>query len=355
MSLFAHMSGRRSIVFIAVGLTAFVLYLWFFVGFQDLIDFLSRLNVYDYSLYYSIAIVAVLGTILFDSMAWHELLKALRVKIGLKRVILYNWIGNFVELVIPCETVCGEVTRIYLSQKDSGNDVGTTAASVVSARIIDTVLTMGGLAIGSLSLVLTHNLPVYMVGSFMLVSAATLIAITAIIFIVMRENASKRIVNGLVRVAKVITKNRASLDSRKKKIEESFQSFSQSFNTFKEQPKLLIKPVLFAGASWFCNVLIYIMVLYALNFRGISLIDATLVYSVAMTVGTVTAGVPVGVVEITMINLYSLVGVPLVVAGAATTLTRVLTFWIQITVGYPVAQWMGIKHLNSGNASEKIQ
>jgi uncharacterized protein (TIRG00374 family) len=66
-------------------------------------------------------------------------------------------------------------------------------------------------------------------------------------------------------------------------------------------------------------------------------------------VETVTAGFPVGAVEVTMINVFSIYGVPLAVAGAATTLSRLLTFWCQVLVGYPLVEWIGAKSLLKEN------
>lgn len=76
------------------------------------------------------------------------------MKIKLAKMVLYNWIGNFVEMVIPCETVCGEVTRIYLIQRDTKSNVGVSSAPVVSARIISTVVYTAGLLGGSIFLAL---------------------------------------------------------------------------------------------------------------------------------------------------------------------------------------------------------
>jgi uncharacterized protein (TIRG00374 family) len=86
-----------------------------------------------------------------------------------------------------------------------------------------------------------------------------------------------------------------------------------------------------------------------LNFTSISVVDLAVVYCVSSTVETLTSGFPVGAVEVTMISLYSALNVPLVIAGAATTLTRLLTFWAQVLVGYPIFQFTGLKQvLKSG-------
>jgi uncharacterized membrane protein YbhN (UPF0104 family) len=79
-----------------------------------------------------------------------------------------------------------------------------------------------------------------------------------------------------------------------------------------------------------------------------------MVYCVSSTVETLTAGFPVGAVEITLISLYSALGVPVVIAGAATTLTRLLTFWCQIIVGYPILQFTELKNVLKGGMSESL-
>ena len=87
---------------------------------------------------------------------------------------------------------------------------------------------------------------------------------------------------------------------------------------------------------------------------SISIVDLAMVYCVSSIVETLTAGFPVGAVEITMISLYSALGIPLVVAGAATTLTRLLTFWFQIIVGYPIFQITGLENLLKVGLSESL-
>ena len=96
------------------------------------------------------------------------------------------------------------------------------------------------------------------------------------------------------------------------------------------------------------------MVFYSLNFTAVSFVELAMVYCIASTVETLTAGFPVGAVEITMISLYSSLGVPIAIAGAATTFTRLLTFWFQIIIGYPIFQLTGLKKALSTGVSEAL-
>ena len=351
MKLLGFLSKHKSSLLMVLGLAAFIAYLAFFVKFDSLIGLLTSLNLEQYSLYYSLAIVSLVLMVFFDSVICYYLLQGLKVKIKLARMVLYNWIGNFVEMVIPCETVCGEVTRIYLIQKDTNSNVGTSAAPVISSRIISTVIYTAGLLVGSIFLSLQGQLPLYLLGTLLVISFGTVGAISVFFYIAIKDGADEKLVNLIMRLLKVITKNPAKLDKRKEKIQTTIFSFTEAFKTYKNNPKLLIKPTIFAIISYIFILLIYMMVFYALNFKSITLPALAVVYFISSTVETLTSGFPVGAVEITMINLYSALNVPLVIAGAATTLSRLLTFWVQVLVGYPLLQFTGLKQLVKGGLS----
>src|SRR3990170_371655 len=170
VAMLKTLSKHRSSILMALGLVAFLVYLWVFIKFDSLLSLLSSLNFGQYALYYSIAIAALVLSVFFDSLIWYYLLEGLRVKMKLAKVFLYNWVGNFVEMIIPCETVCGEVTRIYLAQKDTGSKVGISAAPVISSRILSTIVYTGGLFVGSTILIITQKIPLYLLGVLILVS-----------------------------------------------------------------------------------------------------------------------------------------------------------------------------------------
>lgn len=342
---------HKNSIFMALGLVLFIVYLVFFVGIGSLFDLISKLNLQQYSLYYSIAICALFLSVFFDSLIWHSLLQGLKVKIKLRKVVLYNWIGNFVEMVIPCETVCGEVTRIYLARKETNENVGISAAPVITSRMLSTFVYTGGLLVGSLVLVATAKIPPFLFGILLLVSVGTAGVIGSILYLALKEGAVEELVKVFTALLKVITKSREKLEARQESLRVSLYSFSEAFQTYKKRPRLLVKPMIYAVIGWVFTLLVYLMVFYSLNFTAISFLDLAMVYCVSSTVETLTAGFPVGAVEITMISLYAALGVPLVVAGAATTLTRLLTFWFQIIVGYPIFQFTGLKEILKGGLS----
>ncbi len=334
---------RKSVALMIIGLIAFILYLIFFADFAGFLNILSKLNLTQYALFYSLAIFAVVLALFFDSLIWYYLLDALHVKMKFRRVMLYNWIGNFVEMVIPCETVCGEATRIYLAQKEPQNSVGISSATVIGSRMISTFVYTGGLLIGFSALALTHTFPAYLTTIVIFVLIGTAAVMGSIFFLAFKEGAADKFVNLLTQVVKIVIKSPTRLEREKENIQKTLYTFSETFQTYRKKPKLLIKPLIFSILAWLTNLLVYLMVFYSLNFSQINLLDLATIYCIAATVETLTAGFPVGAVEITLINLFSLYGVPLAVAAAATTLTRLITFWCQVLIGYPLINFVGLK------------
>ncbi len=326
-----------------VGLVAFLLYLYFFGDFQGFLTVLSTLDIGNYALFYSLAIFAVVLAVFFDSLIWYYLLDALTVKIRFRRIMLYNWIGNFVEMVIPCETVCGEATRIYLAQKEPQANVGISSATVISSRLLSTVVYTSGLIIGFIALALTHSVPAYLLGVVALITAGTIAVLSMILYVVFNEGAAERIVGFLMKILSVIIKRPAKREQEKENIQKALYSFSEAFRTYRDHPRMLVKPAFFAVVAWFFNLMVYLMIFYSLGFSNINVLDLATVYSVASTVETLTAGFPVGAVEITLIGMFSLYGVPVATAAAATTLSRLLTFWCQVLIGYPLVNFAGLK------------
>ena len=339
-------SVKRTIVFILIGLLAFILYLYFFVGFSDILAVLQKVDPVEYSLYYSLTIAAVLLSLLFYSLTWYELMKALSVKISLRKTFLYCWLGGFVDLIIPAEAVSGEITRVYLVSRDSEGHIGEIIVSVVSHRILYTFLVLSGLIVSSLSLILVYKVSQYVMSLLIIILVVT---VTFFVFLLCLTNRkiTEKITGVSLKIAEFIFKGHLKIDDLRDKAEQILFAFHQGIDILAKHPKSLIKPVIYSFIAWFLNLLTYLMVFYALSFVEIPLNVLTIVYSISITIQTIPIGVPVGLVEIVISSLYTLFGIPVAIAGTATALTRIVTFWFQIIVGYGIAQWMGIKNLIS--------
>ena len=112
VSTLKYFSTRKSFFFMFVGLFVLALYLYFFVGVSQILTVLRGVNPEQYILFYLLAFLCiVLGNFLW-SAGWRASLRTLGVNVSVKNAFLYYWTGYFVDLVVPCENVCGEVTRL---------------------------------------------------------------------------------------------------------------------------------------------------------------------------------------------------------------------------------------------------
>ena len=119
-----HRILLRTIPFIAIGLLIFVLYLVLFVDIPEMISIIQRANMLIYSL---AALTLILATFFF-ALTWQHLLLPLSIKISMKKTFAYVWIGVFTDLLIPAESVSGEIAKAYLMSKEPNVNSGKVIA-----------------------------------------------------------------------------------------------------------------------------------------------------------------------------------------------------------------------------------
>lgn len=343
-----QLSFKASVTFMFVGLLVFMLYLYFFVGFSSIFEILEKIDPFEYFFYYSLTIAAILVSMIFYSLTWHELLKDLSLNLSLKKAFLYSWVGNFVDLVLPLETVSGELTRLYLIRQDVKNDVGRAVASLVYHRIISISTTLTALIISSLYLIIAYNVQMGIILFLSIIAMGTAATIVLLLYLSLNEKAAGRIVNLLIRTVSLFIKNEEKIAGLKEKAISDLSVFHRAVESFGKNPQILAKPFLYSYLSWFSQLAIYLLVFYALGISRIFYFvpQMIVVFSITLAVQTIPIGFPVGLVELVMTYLYNiLLGTSPAVNGLATSLIRIVTFWLQILVGFLIIQWLGIRRI----------
>jgi len=330
-----------------VGLSVFILYLYFFAGFDKILDLMQKINPYEYVLFFSLTAVSILLSMFFNSMAWYELLKTLSINISPRKAFLYNWVGNFVDLVIPCETVCGEIARLYLVYEDVKEDFGKTVASVISLRIISTVVILGVLLFGSVSIFYSFQTNVLIMYILLITLALSVVQAVVLLYVSIKAKASKRLSRFLARLAKIFVGKRFNTDNLQQRTEKNLAVFHEGFETLRRHPRHIVKPLIYSTLGWLCQLSVYFLVFYALGFTDIAFGLVILVASITMYIQGLSAAFSVGIVEIIMATLYVSSGIPTAVGGAATAMIRIMIFWFEILVGFVIIQWIGAKKLLS--------
>jgi uncharacterized protein (TIRG00374 family) len=113
---------------------------------------------------------------------------------------------------------------------------------------------------------------------------------------------------------------------------------------FGRAPKTLFSSLLLSILSWLFSISIAYLTFLSLKFQvEWSVILVTC--SIVLAVKSIPLGVPfeVGLPEITMTTLYTLLSIPFGISATATILNRILTMWLRFFIGFAAQQGLELK------------
>jgi uncharacterized protein (TIRG00374 family) len=333
---------KKTIPFILIGLLAFALYLIFFVNINEMIENIRQTNI----TIFLVSVAVSIFEMAFFALAWHYYLKPLSATVSFKKAFAYSYASVFIDLLIPAESVSGEIAKIYFVTQD-GVDAGKAVASIVAQRIFGTLITFGALVIGALQLSIWSIPSLSLIQSLiLLVVVSTIILLSLFLILCLKENWTQKAIAKIITFVERISHGRWNLDGWRNEIRKSISAFYESLRTFRANPEKLILPIGFSMLSWFLGISIYYLVFAAM---GHTLDWATLVivYCLIIALKSIPIGVPaeVGVTEIAMTVLFGALLGPawLPISAAATVLIRIVTVWFRFIIGFGAIQWIGIK------------
>lgn len=338
----------RTIPFFVVGILVFLLYLFLFVNIHEMMEKIQNANM----LIYALATFMVILEVLLFTLAWQHLLFPLSVKISLKKAFAYVWISIFADLLIPAESVSGEVARTYLMAKEPNVNTGKVVASLVGQRMLGTATTIVALFVGFVTLLaLKYPVSGFVLQIFLTIIVASAIAFAFLVIICIKEEWTERLVNAVMHFVERVSRGRFQVEHFQTKIIKAVRAFYKSLKTFGSKPTTLILPATFSVLSWLSSVTIVFAVFVSIGYLEpnipILLLKLTIVHTLIISVQSIPLGVPgeVGLPDIIMTTLFILFAIPADVSAAATILTRILTVWLRFFIGFVAVQWLGVKNL----------
>jgi uncharacterized protein (TIRG00374 family) len=339
---------KKRYLLIVVGLAAFFVYLYFFVPFGQLIETVQRLNPF----YFLLAFFALLASVVFYSLVWQRLLGLLSVKTSFLKVFQFVWVENFVDLVVPGEPVSGEVSRIYLMSKETGEDYGKVVASAVGQRIATTSVVVTGLLVSIVYFAFTVRPPLFVLAFAGAILFGDAVVIGLLFYLAMRKGSTHRLVNWVFNLVTRLSRGRWRFEQVRERVAKALDIFHEGILKLGEHRKSLVLPMVFTAFSWLSDMSIAVLVFLSLGSAGtaISISAIIIVYSISGAIQYLPIGVipgEVGLAEIIMTTLFALLGNPqfLVVYAVATVLIRCLTFWVRLLISGIVVQATAIKSL----------
>jgi uncharacterized protein (TIRG00374 family) len=336
-------SLKRTIPFLLAGLLIFLVYIHFFVGINEIVTIIQKVDL----VYYGIAVGVLFLTMYANALTWQYFLRPLSVKVPIRKTFLFTWIGVFVDLLVPAESISGDASKVYLMTKEADTSAGKVVASVLSHRILAMIISLGSLIFSSIALyAIQYELPVFVSNLVLLIIIGTCIALFCIFLCILKESLTQKLIDAVLRVVAYVSRGRLNFDNMKRKATKALGTFHDAIGQLLRNPKQLVLPVIFAIISWILSILISDLVFVSLGQR-VDFILIMIVYSISVNIQSIPVGIPgeVGLVEVVMSSLYGLLGVDAVIATAATVLMRLLTVWLRMAIGFVAVQWIDLKDL----------
>ncbi|MFB0567059.1 MAG: lysylphosphatidylglycerol synthase transmembrane domain-containing protein [Candidatus Bathyarchaeia archaeon] len=335
---------KRYVLFLLIGLSIFILYLYLSrTNIPKMITIIQSTDPF----YYSLAVIAFLLNILCYSLAWQYFLRPLSVNVSFRKTFMFTWVGAFIDILIPAESVSGEISKAYFMSKETGGKTGKVIASIVSHRIISMIITISSLILSSLSFfVLKYELPSFILNWIIFVAVGTAVTLFFLFLFSVKEKWAQKIIDLTLRFFEFISRGHWHLAGLRSKAQKTLKTFHQAIEVLGTHPRSLAQPVAFSIASWFFSILIPFLVFFSLLGHPIHLGVVIIVHSVSWAVRLIPFGIPaeIGLTESFMAFLYgTLLGVPPHVSSAGAILISALTVGLKLIVGFVALQWVGIK------------
>jgi uncharacterized protein (TIRG00374 family) len=337
------LSLKRTAPFLLIGVLIFLVYTHFFVGINELLTIIKGVDLF----YYGIAVAVLFLTMFSNALTWHYFLRPLLVKVSIRKTFLFTWIGVFVDLLVPAESITGDASKVYLMAKETHESAGKIVASVLSHRILAMIISLGSLIFSSVALYSIHYmLPTFVSNLILVIIIGTTIALFFVFLCILKKSLTQKLVDAVLRFIAYVSRGHLNVDSLRTKATKGLGAFHDSIGYLLKNPKNLVLPVFFAVVSWILSILISYLVFVSLG-QQIDFVLIVIVYSISVNIQSIPVGIPgeVGLVEVVMSSLYGLLGVDAGIATAATVLIRLLTVWLRMAIGFITVQWIDLKDL----------
>jgi len=319
-------SPRKSLGLIALGMSAYMAYLYY-VGFEETISALARVNLAIFSTAFILALVSML----FYARSWKTITDQLDYDISITDIFHMYMSSIFLNNLIPSGSFSGETGRIYFLSKIAENSrFDMSAATVAATRIVTAIPFIVGMALGLAYLALRYEVPLWALA--VCLASMLVLLLVGLIFVGICFADT-----WLWGIAKLTIKYVEKIFHREVDQElcmDIVSQFHRNMNLLSGQNRALIISTFWAVAGWLSINLVALVAFKSLDVE-ISIFTIFAVYAVVIVFQALPIILPggVGLADIIMTALFNAVGIPMHDAAAVTILIRLVELWFLTFVG----------------------
>jgi uncharacterized protein (TIRG00374 family) len=319
---------RKWITLSAVlGFIAFLCYLFFFTDFAEVAIVIEGTSI---PIYVLVFICVIVGSV-FDALAWKSTLDALRVKTTFTRIFSLSWVGHFVDTIVP-GGLAGDAFKTYLLTKDKDVNGSKAVASIVIKDVLELLVVMGSLVVGIVLLVLNYSVDSEVMTAIGITMILLALPMVLIVYLSMNVQATEKILRAIQHVASKVKGKETSAAALQEKVHSQITEFHDGFMSMKNNPKGMVRPVVFQTFTWIFEVIGFFLVFIAVgHYIGIDKVVITdTIVSNVQGQGVALAGIS----QIVSSGLYTGLGITAEIAVASSLLAGFATFWFKLVLSF---------------------
>jgi uncharacterized protein (TIRG00374 family) len=294
---------------------------------------------------YTSAFVAFIIGVTFAALTWHSLLRNLSVKAGFRRVLLLTWAGYFFDTTLPEPGWSGDISKAYMLGKKSDEDVGKIVASVVAQKIIGMATTILILIVGFAFLAINYVLTapaLFLVGIILFISVASIIVVY---YLSTSPKATKAMLGWLIAVLSFVLRKKFNENQFRSDAENFLSVFHKGIESLNADKIALVRPIIFYILSLFFDISVVFFTFACIGYP-IPFDTVLIVYALTGTLQSIGVSF-FGLTETIMSLSYNVLFIPPAVSVSVTLLSRVITLWFKLILGYVAFQVAGVSILRA--------
>lgn len=332
---------KKTVILPIIGILAFFAYICLFnVDIVNIIQTAQRAQ----PIPYAVAILISFIEILFYAFSWKTILDGLNVRLSIMKSYIFVLYGMLMDILIPAESVSGEIIRVYLVNREQSGTSGKVVASLITFRLLSMVMNVVFLLLGAALLFGVTQIDPLIFNIIQFFVVGTAVFLVLLLVFCWKETWSLKIINGAIRVGEFISRGKWQLQKVRHDAYNAAKVFHSSMKDLIRNPRKLLIPTFYLALNWIASMVIPYLVFLSLGFEvswGVILVTT----SIVIAVKSIPVGVPfeVGLPEIAMTTVYRALLIPWELAATSTILSRLITLWLRFGVGFVAYQWIEIK------------
>ena len=276
------------------------------------------------------------------TMRWRLITNYAHIRIPFRKMLLITLSGISFSNLTPSSRMGGEPIRAYFMNKHGGTRMGQSMATIVTERVLDAVVYCIFNVIVLIAAILFWDLPSWITLLLLFSFVMSFFLLVTTLYVSFNSCTGNKVIFWIIDKFAFIIRRFQPISRVKKTVKASVDMYCQHSQRLLSYKGAWFYGVTYSLLLWLFDVLRMFFIFLALGAQvNIVTIGTVLIISLILGAIPLLPG-GLGVIESSMIIIYTSSGITLVLAGMATLIDRVISFWSLTGVGLLASYYLGI-------------